>query len=37
MKNIEEDARAKLEDLHSAIESKNTEVQIQAAQIALKN
>lgn len=37
MKHIEEEARAKLHDLHASIASKNSEVQILCAQLALKN
>jgi hypothetical protein len=37
MKQIEDDAKAKLDDLHTAIQNKNTETEILQAQIALKN
>lgn len=37
MKQIEDDAKAKLDDLHTAIQNKNTETDILQAQIALKN
>ena len=37
MRTIEEDAKGKLDDLHSAILSKNTEFEILNAQLRLKN
>jgi chromosome segregation ATPase len=37
MKQIEDDAKVKLDDLHSAIKNKNTENEILNAQITLKN
>ena len=37
MKEIEEDAKAKLHDLHTTISEKNTEFEILNAQLALKN
>ena len=37
MKQIEDEAKTKLDDLHTAIQSKNTEFEILQAQIKLKN
>jgi hypothetical protein len=37
MKQIEDDAKTKLDDLHAAIQSKNNESEILNAQISLKN
>ena len=37
MKQIEDDAKSKLDDLHTAIKNKNNETQILNAQINLKN
>ncbi len=37
MKQIEDDAKTKLDDLHSAIQTKNNESEILNAQITLKN
>lgn len=37
MKEIEMDAKSKLEDLHTAVVNKNTEFEILNAQLALKN
>ena len=37
MKQIEDDAKTKLDDLHTAIQSKSTENEILNAQITLKN
>lgn len=37
MKQIEDDAKTKLDDLHAAIQSKNNESEILSAQITLKN
>jgi len=37
MKQIEDDAKSKLDDLHTAIINKNSETDILNAQIALKN
>lgn len=37
MKQIEDDAKSKLDDLHTAIQNKNTEVEIMQAQFNLKN
>ena len=37
MKQIEDDAKTKLDDLHTAIQAKNTQFEILNAQITLKN
>ena len=37
MKNIEEEAKHKLDDLHTAIQGKNNEFEILNAQLVLKN
>lgn len=37
MRNIQEEAKFKLEDLHSAVQSKNNEFEIMTSQINLKN
>jgi hypothetical protein len=37
MKQIEDDAKTKLDDLHAAIQNKNNESEILNAQISLKN
>jgi hypothetical protein len=37
MKQIEDDAKSKLDDLHTAIKNKNNETEILNAQINLKN
>lgn len=37
MRQIEDDAKANISDLHSAIANKNTEVQILQSQLAIKN
>lgn len=37
MRNIEDDAKHKLDDLHTAILNKNTEFEILNAQLTLKN
>lgn len=37
MKQIEDDAKSKLDDLHKAIQNKNSETDILNAQINLKN
>jgi cystathionine beta-lyase family protein involved in aluminum resistance len=37
MKQIEDDAKTKLDDLHTAIQNKNNESEILNAQISLKN
>lgn len=37
MRQIEDDAKAKLDDLHTAIQNKTTECEILNAQMTLKN
>lgn len=37
MKQIEDDAKTKLDDLHAAIQTKNNESEILSAQLNLKN
>lgn len=37
MRNIEAEAKDKLEDLHAAVQSKNNEFEIMTSQINLKN
>lgn len=37
MKQIEDDAKTKLDDLHSAVSNKNGENEVLVAQLALKN
>jgi len=37
MKQIEDDARVKIDDLHTSMENKNAEGQILQAQLTLKN